>query len=352
MLLKEVQTTRRRRTLLDEPDHPASSATAQATTAAGEGLSPLAAADDPFRLPIPGLDDDDNKPAASSEYPSSPHPPPLPLVRPPYASAALAALVEEYAGCVGRGAWGQARTCLERLPTEGDERPWALLEMAGALLGSLPARGWRLSVEGQGQQLGQAQMQRRLRVVGHGGASAAPETLEAEVLGPLRAAVLATAWADEEYVYKEQQQQQPGAPLLLALRLEAAAPESAGAWAPHAAARLVTSRPGLESLHCCGLALRLAGPQESAYTTTPGLAAGATPGLLDCMLGILALSFPGATEVEATMAGLAAAASSAPLPPWEVEEEEEAAYRILPPALATRLRWARVTLERVYIFCV
>jgi hypothetical protein len=165
--------------------------------------------------------------------------------------------------------------------------------------------------------------------------------LEAEVLGPLRAAVLAAKWADEEgMMYGGQDgQQEPGAPLLLALRLEVATrEEGAGAWAARAAARLVASRPGLASLHICGLALGFAGSRST--TGGGGGATAPAPEGLDCMLGILALSFPGVIEVEATMAGLASSAASlALLPPWEVEEEEEAAYRVLPPALSTRPRW-------------
>lgn len=348
MLLKEVKTTRRRRRpLLDDPSSATAPTTAPTTTAAAghEGLLP--AAEDPFRPPLPGLDDDDDDGNGTPEQSAPPHPPP-PLARPPYASAALAALADEYADCVGRGAWGQARACLERLPTGGDERPRALVEMAGALLGSLPARGWRLSVVEAGQQEGQGQgqmRQRRLRIAAHGGASTAPEKLEAEVLGPLCAAVLAAAWADEEEGMHEeaqqqhQQQQEPGAPLLLALRLEAATRrEGAGAWATYAAARLVASRPGLASLHCCGLALGLAGSRST--TGGGGGATAPAPEGLDCMLGILALSLPGAIEVEATMRDLTScAASSSLLPPWEVEEEEDGAYRVLPPALATRPRW-------------
>jgi hypothetical protein len=332
----------------------------------------------------------------------------------PYASSTVAALVAEYAGCVGMGAWGQAQGCLERLVAQAadgaDERPRALAEMAAALLSSLPGRGWRLTVTGAAagaaEEEGNGSGRRALRLVGHGGASASPERLEAEVLAPLRAAALAilpacvVAVAGEAAAAAEEEEEEEGgrvgAPLLLALRLEAAVAAAAAAvvaaaaapaaaagtatvdateaaaakWAERAA-RAVAAQPGLVSLHCCGLALALerAGlPTDSTEAGEAGTLVAAADGgggggpasprsaaAVDCLLAILALSLPPSLEVEGAMRGLAAAAGTARAEAGSEagggEEEcslppwdvDEQPYRILPPTLAARTRWVGKT---------
>ncbi len=364
-LLTEVKTTRRRR-----PSASSSSATTSVTPpSSGISLLPPPQDDaehrhqhdhqhhqqqheDPFNLPVPGLDDDavDQVMHGASPLIVEQQPPPPQARAPSYASPALAALVGEYGAATGRGAWGQAARCLEQLPREGEkeERPRALAEMAGALLASLPARGWRLAAVAA-EEGGKGKKRRALQLLGHGGASAAPERLKAEVLAPLRAAALAVADGCEEG--EDEEDGSGGAALVLALRLEAAAATGAAvreaealAWAERAAC-LVVKQPGLVSLHCCGLALaalllhhhqhqqqqqQQQEEEKGTGTSQPPISAAA---VLDCLLAILALSLPATLEVEATMRGLSGKALL--LPAWDVDEPP---YLVLPPALAARPR--------------
>lgn len=354
--LKEVKTTRRRRPL-DGLSSPSSVTTPSVTHAASSSSRLLLPAhgapdqqqteeEDPFRLPLPGVDDDDEEEVGGGGGGSAPGSlitemdeasPPLEAPTPPrpFACPTLAGLVEEYGGCVDQGAWGQAKACLERLTASAadGERPRALAAMAGALLASLPQRGWHLAVVG-----GTGETGRRVQLRGHGAASASPERLEAEVLAPLRAAVASVPWEGYE---EGEAGAEAGESFVLALRLEAVAgrDQKEASAAAERAVHLFTARPGLLSLHCCGLALALwpphgGPPPPPSHPPAP---------LLDCILAALALSLPTPVEVESTMRGLSTAADGL-LPPWDVDEPP---FLVLPPGLAARATYVRVI--RVFV---